>query len=157
MSGHKGGGGNRVGCQGAATVKTEPAEPEQAGSKHGHGQVMGHITVLPKTPAGTDDQDSRQRCSTAGYMYHQAACKIQNRHIKGGHPTAAPYPVADRVVDQYGPQQTENRKGGKSYPLGKGSGDQGRSNDCKHALVNHEHGLGNRGSIIATWCIGYTF
>ena len=49
-----------------------------------------------------------------------------------------PDPVGHRIIDQGGPEDHEDQKSAEFHALGKGAGDQGRGNDGKHGLVNHE-------------------
>ena len=154
MGGDKGRSRHTISRQGAAAVKAEPAKPEQARTQHGHGQVVRLKVFTAIALAGTDNQDRCQCRCPAGDMNHQATGKVMHPHFTQP-AAAAPYPVADRIIDQNRPEQTEEHKGPEADPFGKGAGNQRRRNNGEHALVDHEHGLRNGGCVIGTGRIGY--
>ena len=155
MSGDKGGGGNIIGRQSGTTVKSEPAEPEQAGSEHGHGQVVGHEAPLSVPLSRPDDHDRGQGCHAAGCMHDQTTGKVKHAYL--GQPAAVPpYPVTDRIVDQQCPEKTEERKRSKANPFGKSAGNECRSDNRKHTLINHKNSLRNSGRVLVAGSIGNT-
>jgi hypothetical protein len=133
-----------------------PNQPNQSrgSAQHRHRQAVGH-EVSPAEPfSRADYQHPGQGGHTAGCVDHQSAGKIH--HPETAKPAAAgPNPVTDRVVHQNGPQQRKSHKGHKPHPFGEGAGDQRRGDDGEHALVDHEHCLGNGRGVVGTWFRGY--
>ena len=147
MGGHEGRGCDLVGRQSGSAVETEPAEPEQTGSQHGERQIMGHKTRASVPAPVADHQDTGKGRGAAGRMNHQAAGEIKHAHT--AEPAAfAPYPMTYRVVDEHRPENGEHEKRHEPHPLREGTGYQGRGDHREHTLIDHEHGLGDRGGII---------
>ncbi len=102
--------------------------------------------MLAKVLAGANHQHRGQGGGARGEVDHQPAGKIEDP--AGREPAAGPPdPMTDRIVDHDGPEQGKDHEGGEAHPFGKGAGDQGRGDDGKHALIDHEYVLRDGGGI----------
>src|SRR4030042_95617 len=79
-------------------------------------------------------------------MDRNSSCKIQG--TQPCQPTAVPpHPMDKRIVNKGYPKEAEDKKGAESHSLGKGPCNQSRSDDCKHALKDHENLMRNRWTV----------
>ena len=75
-------------------------------------------------------------------MDHDSPGKVQPPHLADP-PAHPPNPMGDGVINQGTPQKSEDEKGFELHALGDGPHQQGRGNDGKHGLINHERLMGD--------------
>ncbi len=80
-------------------------------------------------------------------MHHGPSGKIKRRkaatHRRVQQPAFSPNHVRHWVINQECPQHHEHHHGAELHALGKGAGNQSRSNNRKHQLIDHEGLLRN--------------
>ena len=98
--------------------------------------------VVAVTLALAHHQGRGQGGDTGVDVHHRAAGEIQGPQVL--QPAAVtPDPVGHRTVNDGEPEDHEHQKSAELHALGKGAGDQGRGDDGKHGLVDHEGLMGN--------------
>ena len=98
--------------------------------------VCGYPRREPRYRAATSPLTPEEMCTTVPPA--KSIAPILNRK-----PSAAPDPVAQRVVDQQAPEGDEDAVGAEADALGEGPGDQRRRDDRELALEHREHVLGH--------------
>ena len=95
---------------------------------------------------GTD-----QSGNTAGDMNDRSAGKVEDRPAATSdvqHSAYAPDHMGHGAVDEQRPERKKYRHGAEPDALGKGPSNQGRRDDGKHHLVNHEGLLGDGAAVV---------
>ena len=143
MGGYKGLTSKRTGNQGATSIKAEPAEPQQAATKQGEGQIVGRgmraASGKPRSKSLGTGKSRRAR----RHVHNCAASKVKGAHL--AHPAAAPHPVGHRRVNKEQPQARENKHGREADALSVSTRDKGHGKSSKHALITHKYRVGQLG------------
>src|SRR5207247_129128 len=128
-----------VGLERAARVEAEPAEPQQPGAHHRHGQVVWlHRLVAVATPPAEHER-AHERGHARRDVHDGAAGEVERAQPL--EPAAvAPHPVREGVVHEGRPQHREEQEGRELLALGEGARDQRRRDDREHELEEHERG-----------------
>ena len=134
--GHPGRVGGAIQRQHGTAVETEPAEPQDEGSKRRQRQVRARervdravLAVFAATRAQDDGAD--QGGPAADAMHDRGAGKIGEAHL--GQPAATPGPGPLDWVDDAGQDDGEQQERPQFDPLGKRPGnDRGRGGDKHH-------------------------
>ena len=88
------------------------------------------------------DTECHDQSSYTGIdMYHGTTRKVDGSHLL--QETAAPYPVSHREIGDDNPKNGEKYITAELDTLGKGTENQGWSDEGKHALEHHESELWN--------------
>lgn len=126
------GGSGGVGGERTATIEAKPADPQHAGTGHGHSRVVWRGDPLRETIARPDQpcRDKGRRASRR--MHDNAAGKVDR--TQPGKPAAAPYPMGDRHIHQRRPNRREQNDETEPGTLGNGTDDQRRGDDRKRHL-----------------------
>ena len=135
-------GGDAVGRQGAAGVEAEPAEPEQTGAEERERHVVRQQARGRIVLALADADRSHQRGNAGVHVHDRAAREVERAHV--GEPAAAPHPVAERAVDEHGPQADEHEVGREPHALDDGARDERGGDDGERSLEAHEEQVRDR-------------
>src|SRR4030042_715777 len=147
MCHHEGIGCKRTRCHRTSTIEAKPTKPEKRSTQKCHGEVVGRHGLIPIALFFSHNEGGSQCSDTRADMDDKAPSKIKGAKISD--PAAhTPNPVGKRVIDKCCPKNEENKIGLKLKPFSKCAGDQGRSNDSKHHLKNHECLMWDGGCII---------
>ena len=126
-------------------IEAEPAEPQQAGTKHDQRQVVRpHRIALPAEPLAQDE--GQGQTGGAGVDVDRGATGEVDRLQVVGDPAAdvvppgseVEHPVGDREVDDGAPDHGEDHPDAELRPIGDGAGDQGDGDDREHGLERDE-------------------
>ena len=111
-------GGDTVGRKGRTAIEAEPPEPEDAGTEHDEGQVVGWHGLVG--PAGTlaEDHDEGERRNTGIDVNRRAAGEVDGGGVELAVVPADIDPVEDRGVDDEAPDRHKDRPGGELHTVG---------------------------------------
>ena len=88
-------------------------------------------------------------------MHDRSAGEIQRREFSAKRriqeTALAPNHVSERSVDEQKPQREKKHRAAELHSFRSGTGNQGRRDDRKHQLINHEGCLRNGSGVIGIW------
>ena len=136
-------GGHCTGChsicdgQSRTAVESQPAEPKEATAQD-HERDVGRAQILLHVPAWSKDATSNKAGHTGADVNHSSTCEVKSSHLTN--PAArAPNPVAQRCVDQKGPQSKHDAVSTETHALHQRARNDCRRNDGKGHLEGSEH------------------
>lgn len=121
--------GAEVGGEGAATVKAEPADPEENGSEDDMGDVVGAVgeaVGLVVAIALSEHQSVGEGSSTGADVNRSATSKVEAAHLEGP-AVGVPGPVGNRIVDNGGPDEDEDNGGKHAGAISGSANGEGRA------------------------------
>ena len=103
--------GDTVGREGRTAVEAEPSEPEDAGTEHDEGQVVGRHGLVG--PAGTlaENHDEGECRNTGIDVNRRTAGEVDGGGVELAVVPADIDPVEDRGVNDEAPDRHEDRPG----------------------------------------------
>ena len=121
--------GAHVCAERAAAVEAEPADPEEDGTQHDVGDIVGTVwQTVDLVVAGALAEHQRVgKCRSArGDVHGGAASKVEAAHLEGP-AVGVPRPVGDRVVDDGRPDEDEDDAWEHATAVGGGANGEGRT------------------------------
>ena len=135
--------GHCTGChsichgQRRTAIESQPAEPKEATTQD-HERDVGRSQILLHVPAWSKDATGNKAGHAGANVNHSSTGEVQSSHLPN--PAArAPNPVAQRCVDQKGPQSKHDAVGTETHALHQRAGNDCRRNDGKGHLEGSEH------------------
>lgn len=140
--------GAQVSSQGGTTVEAEPADPEEDGSEHDVGDVVGAVgQALGLVVAGALAEHERvgEGGGTGRDVDGGTTGKVETAELEGP-AVGVPGPVGDGVVDDGGPDEDEDDAGQHATAVSSSTNGQSGGNGGEHALVQAEEQIGDLGA-----------
>ena len=147
MRHREGTGSQAVGSQFAARIESKPADPQHGRAQRRIGQVMWRHRLAAESQSLANQQSTNQGRNARADVHHGAAGKVQGTAHQPmphagleiscsdeGQESTPPDPMAQWTVDQRAPEYREHDHRAEFHPFRKGTANQRRRNDEKHAL-----------------------